>query len=107
MQVSQIAEEACQKIEQVTAEKNALFKERVETIAAMEELKKLHSDLQKEVSNFLSPIKNIYNIMGKKMNRIWQSIKNIFFIDDLKIFVYLFVEECHYKNVQGFLCVLL
>lgn len=51
MQASQIAEEACQKIETITVENNALLKERAEIVTAMEELKRLHSKLEKEVSN--------------------------------------------------------
>ncbi|XP_063820523.1 CAP-Gly domain-containing linker protein 1 isoform X3 [Pseudophryne corroboree] len=48
-EVSQIAEESYKKIEQITAEKNALVKERTESVSTMEELKKRHSELQKEL----------------------------------------------------------
>ncbi|XP_075033980.1 CAP-Gly domain-containing linker protein 1 isoform X1 [Mixophyes fleayi] len=63
--VSQIAEESCQKLEQITSEKNALLKERAESVTAMEELRKLHKGLQKE----LDYLKEQHTSVAEQMNK--------------------------------------
>ncbi|CAH2295814.1 CAP-Gly domain-containing linker 1 isoform X8 [Pelobates cultripes] len=49
--VSQMAEETSRLVEQITAEKNTMFQENVTTLSALEDLRKLHSKLQKEFNN--------------------------------------------------------
>ncbi|XP_053328511.1 CAP-Gly domain-containing linker protein 1 isoform X9 [Spea bombifrons] len=69
--VSQMAEESLQIVEQLTAEKTTLIKEKAEAVTAVEELKKLQKEVQKE----LDDLKVQHKSAGEQMLRTNELLK--------------------------------